>query len=40
MRYEGDYLVTPTGNIRLGKTMPKYPEEIEKAIKKEFNTIG
>ena len=29
MRYEGDYLVTKDGNIRLGKPMPKYPDEIE-----------
>mgnify|MGYP001163140235 CR=1 FL=1 len=29
MRYEGDYLVTKDGNIRLGEPMPKYPNEIE-----------
>lgn len=36
MRYEGDYLVTETGNRRLGDTMPKYPDEIEKVRAKAF----
>ena len=36
MRYEGDYLVTETGNRRLGDTMPKYPDEIEKIRAKAF----
>ena len=36
MRYEGDYLVTETGNRRLGDTMPKYPDEIEKIRTKAF----
>ena len=36
MRYEGDYLVTETGNRRLGDSMPKYPDEIEKVRAKAF----
>ncbi len=36
MRYEGDFLVTKTGNRRLGKEMVKYPEEIEKIREKAF----
>ena len=37
MRYEGDYLVTETGNRRLGNTMPKYADEIENVRKEAFN---
>lgn len=36
MRYEGDYLVTKDGNIRLGDTMPKYSDEIEKVRAEAF----
>ncbi|WP_300363779.1 M24B family metallopeptidase, partial [Fusobacterium sp.] len=36
MRYEGDFLVTKSGNRRLGKEMVKYPEEIEKIREKAF----
>lgn len=34
MRYEGDFLITENGARRLGEKMPKYPEEIEEAMKK------
>lgn len=33
MRYEGDFLITETGNRRLGDKMPKYYYEIEEVIK-------
>ena len=36
MRYEGDFLVTKTGNRRLGKPMVKTPEEIEQVREKAF----
>ncbi|MCI6153199.1 MAG: aminopeptidase P family protein [Fusobacterium perfoetens] len=36
MRYEGDFLVTKTGNIRLGETMVKSPEEVEEVRAKAF----
>ncbi|NME35952.1 aminopeptidase P family protein [Fusobacterium sp. FSA-380-WT-3A] len=36
MRYEGDFLVTKTGNIRLGETMVKTPEEVEEVRAKAF----
>ncbi|WP_293722579.1 hypothetical protein [uncultured Cetobacterium sp.] len=32
MRYEGDFLVTETGNKRLGDKMPKYFNEIEDVL--------
>lgn len=34
MRYEGDFLITENGARRLGEKMPKYPEEIEQAMKR------
>ncbi len=37
MRYEGDYLVTEDGNRRLGDSMPKYADEIEKVRAKAFS---
>ena len=37
MRYEGDFLVTKNGGIRLGDTMPKSAEEIEKERKEAFS---
>ena len=36
MRYEGDYLVTKDGYIRLGEPMPKYADEIEAVRAKAF----
>lgn len=33
IRYEGDFLITKNGCRRLGKKMPKYPEEIEMHMK-------
>ena len=36
MRYEGDYLVTKDGNVRLGDFMPKYADEIEAVRAKAF----
>ena len=37
MRYEGDFLVTKNGGIRLGETMPKSAEEIEQEREEAFN---
>ncbi|MGL5058224.1 MAG: M24 family metallopeptidase, partial [Fusobacteriaceae bacterium] len=34
MRYEGDFLITETGAIRLGEKMPKTAEEIEGSMTK------
>lgn len=34
MRYEGDFVITESGNRRLGKTMPKTVEEIENILEK------
>lgn len=33
IRYEGDFVITKNGCRRLGKKMPKYPEEIERYMK-------
>lgn len=34
MRYEGDFLITETGNRRLGDKMPKYFYEVEEILEK------
>ena len=34
MRYEGDFIITDSGNRRLGKKMPKIYEEVEDILKK------
>lgn len=34
MRYEGNFLITESGARRLGEKMPKYPDEVEKAVSK------
>ncbi|MFA6708164.1 MAG: aminopeptidase P family protein [Fusobacterium sp.] len=39
MRYEGDFLATKKSSIRLGDTMPKYIEEIEKERNKAFDDM-